>query len=174
MGRKNFKTLIILLCGLIACKKDKPETTALTAFNAAGSVYIVCEGNFGSGNSSLYSYHPLQDSVFCDLNNTMSKAPLGDVFQRMVRIGNQYFHCINNSDRVVILNAGILSMAGIINIPKPRYILPINPTKAYVSSEYSKNVYVINPQTQQVTDTIKLPFQNTEGMCLCNSNALRE
>jgi YVTN family beta-propeller protein len=84
----------------------------------------------------------------------------------MVRIGEQFFLCINNSDKVVVLNRSSLVVADVINIPKPRYVLPVSEAKAYISSEYSNNVYVIDPQSHTVTDTIKLPYRNTEGMCL--------
>lgn len=173
MGGKNYQALIIVLCCILAsCKKDKPNAPAGFTFTGAGSVFVVCEGNFGSGNSSLYAYKPARDSIFGDLYSNANKQSLGDVFQSMVKINSQYFLCINNSDRVVILNAGTLTVAGVINIPKPRYILPISDNKAYVSSQYSQNVYVINPQTHKVLDTVELPHMNPEGMCLFNNTAV--
>jgi len=138
---------------------------------ADGNVYVVCEGSFMNGNATLFDYQPATDSVFGDLYSSANSQALGDVFQSMTKIGTQFFLCINNSDKVVIVNADNRVLSGIINIPKPRYVLPINTTKAYVSSEYSKNVYIINTQTLAVTDTIKFPFQNTEGMCLYGNYA---
>jgi DNA-binding beta-propeller fold protein YncE len=152
--------------------KDKPAAVGSIDFDPVGNVFIICEGNFGSGTSSMYAYNKHKDIVSGDLYSNATKQPLGDVFQSMVKMNNQYFLCVNNSDKVVILNAGNLSVAGQINIPKPRYILPISETKAYISSEYSYNVYAINPQTHQVTDTIVLPHKNTEGMCLFGNIAV--
>jgi DNA-binding beta-propeller fold protein YncE len=40
-----------------------------------------------------------------------------------------------------------------------------------VSSEYNNKVYIFNPQTLQVTDSITFPYKNTEGMCLYNGSA---
>lgn len=173
MGRKDHKALIIAcLCFLASCVKDKPADAPPFAFEPAGNVFVVCEGNFGSGNASLYAYNKLKDSVYGDLYRNATGRTLGDVFQSMVKMNGQYFLCVNNSDKVVILNAGNLSVAGTIDIPKPRYILPVNETKAYVSSEYSHNVYEIDPRTQKVVDTIKLPYQNPEGMCLNGNIAI--
>ncbi|MFI5196447.1 MAG: DUF5074 domain-containing protein [Chitinophagales bacterium] len=173
MGRKTYKALILVFCcWLASCVKDKPGTLSNATPGSSGNVYIVCEGNFGSGSATLYAYQPLHDSVFGDLYKTVNHQPLGDVFQSMKRIGDQFFLCINNSDKVVVINANNWTLEGIINIPKPRYILPISATKAYVSTLYSNKVYIINPQTEQVTDTITLPCKNPEGMCLYNNTAI--
>ncbi len=171
MGRKSCKALIALCCLLVACQKDKPAAPATTVPVGGYNVYVVCEGNFGLGEASLYDYQPLKDSVYGDLYKSINNQPLGDVFQSMVRIGNRFFLCINNSDKIVVLNVPGLKLAGTIDIPKPRYILPVSATKAYVSSEYDKKVYIINPQTLQVTGTILLPHLNTEGMCLYYNDA---
>jgi DNA-binding beta-propeller fold protein YncE len=173
MGGKNYQGLILVLCCLFAsCVKDKPASINHATPGATGNVYIVCEGNFGNGDATLYAYEPLHDSVFGDLYQAVNHQPLGDVFQSMTRIRDQFFLCVNNSDKVVALNANDRTLAGTINIPKPRYILTISTTKAYVSTEYSNKVYIINPQTMQVTGAIDIPYQNPEGMCLVNNNAV--
>lgn len=172
MGRNNYKALIVLLCCCIAsCVKDKPAGNGSAYTSGANNVFIVCEGNFGSGNASLYTYQPADSIVAGDLYEVANGQPLGDVLQSMVKIDGRYFLCVNNSDKVVVVNAANLVVAGIISIPKPRYILPVSATKAYVSALYSNKVYVINTQTLAITDTIILPAQNPEGMCLYDSYA---
>ncbi len=173
MGRNNYKALIVVLCCCLAsCKKDKPDAANNGVPGATGNVYVVCEGNFGNGDATLYAYEPLNDSVYGDLYAIANGQQLGDVLQSMQHIGDKLFLCVNNSDKIVVLNAADRRLAGSISIPKPRYILPISATKAYVSALYNNKVYVINPQTLQVTDTIFLPGQNPEGMCLYNNNAI--
>ena len=173
MGGKGYKTLIIALCCFVAsCKKDKPDAVNNSVPGATGNVYVVCEGNFGTGDATLYAFDPATDSVYGDLYSIANGQPLGDVFQSMQRIGDKLFLCINNSDKIVVVNASDRKLTGLIAIPKPRYILPISATKAYVSALYDNKVYVIDPQTLQVTDTITLPSQNPEGMCLYNNSAI--
>ena len=173
MGRKSYKALIVVCyCWLAACVKDKPNPPANKLPGATGNVYVVCEGNFGNGDAALYAYKPASDSVFGDLYSTANGQPLGDVFQSMQHIGNQLFLCVNNSDKVVVINADSYKLAGTIAIPKPRYILPVSATKVYVSALYGNKVYVIDPQTLQVTDTITLPDKNPEGMCMYNNTAI--
>jgi YVTN family beta-propeller protein len=171
MGRKSYQALIFSFCCWFAsCVKDKPATLNNANPGSSGNVYIVCEGNFGVGDATLYAYEPKPDSVFGDLYNTVNHQLLGDVFQSMQRIGNKFFLCINNSDKVVVINASDRTLVGTISIKKPRYILDISPTKAYVSTLYSNKVYVIDPQKMQVTDSIALPDKNPEEMCIYNGN----
>jgi len=173
MGRKVYKALIVALCcALASCKKDKPDAVHNGVPGATGNVYVVCEGNFGNGDATLYSFTPSSDSVYGDLFTVANSQPLGDVFQSMQRIGSKLFLCVNNSDKVVVVNATDRKVVGTISIPKPRYILPVSTTKAYVSALYGNKVYVINLQSLQVTDTISLPGQNPEGMCLCSNSAI--
>jgi YVTN family beta-propeller protein len=171
MGGKSYKTIIAGLVLLSSCVKDKPQPASNTA-GASGSTYIVCEGNFGNGNGTLYSYDRLKDTAYGDIYKQVNNQSLGDVFQSMVRIGDRFFLCINNSDKIVVLNAADKKQVGTISIHKPRYILPISDTKAYVSALYDDKVYIINPQTLQVTGEIPLPARNPEGMCLYNNEAI--
>lgn len=156
---------------MTGCVKDKPVAHNNT-YTGKGDVYIVCEGNFGTGDASLYTYDPATDSVYGDLYSSANGQPLGDVFQSMVRIGDSLYLCINNSDKIVVLNAADRKLAGTISIRKPRYILPAGDGRAYVSTLYSSNVYTIDPHTLKVTGTISLPDKNPEGMCLHNGKAI--
>jgi DNA-binding beta-propeller fold protein YncE len=165
MDRQAYKILILFLICAAGCVKDKPAPPA-TAHDAKGDVYIVCEGNFGNGDGTLYSYDPLTDSTWGDIYKAVNGQMLGDVFQSMIRMGDSLYLCVNNSDKVVVLNAADHKLAGTISIPKPRYILPTGEGGAYVSTLYSNKVYTIDSRTLQVTGSVTLPYQNTEGMCL--------
>ncbi len=177
MGRTYFQNIIsgILIVSLqSACVKDKPtepDTKPPAATEATGNVYTVCEGSLGNGNATLYMYNYRNSIDFGNVYesvNTGSK--LGDVFQSMRRIGDKWFLCINNSDKVLVLDSA-RKQIGIINIPKPRYILPVSDTKAYVSTLFSNKVYIINPQSMSVSGTIDMPYQNPEYMAMRNNKA---
>lgn len=170
MGGKSYKTVIASLFLLGSCIKDKPAAPVTTG--TGGSTYVICEGNFGNGDATLYSYDRAKDTTNGDLYKQLNNQSLGDVFQSMTRIDDQFFLCINNSDKVVVLNAADRKQIGTINLPKPRYILPISETKAYVSSLYDNKLYIINPQSLQVTGSIVLPARNPEGMTLYNNEAI--
>ena len=170
MGREAYKIVTILFSCLLmlSCVKDKPNSPAVTG---SGNVYVVCEGSLGNGDGSLYVYDSKLGTASGDRYYDVNKRVLGDVFQSMQRIGNEFFLCVNNSDKIVVVDAATLQLKGVINVPKPRYILKISNTKAYVSSLFDNKVYIINPQSLQVTGSIDMPHQNTEGMLLYNNKA---
>lgn len=180
MGRafQQILNITLVACLLLSCNKDKQAaqpTSPGQAPPSAGSdkryVYVACEGSYTNGNASL-SMQELTtltqyDNVYLNTNGEM----LGDVFQSIEKIDDQLFLCINNSDKVLVIDAKTRKNKGTISIPKPRYILPIHSEKAYVSTEYSNKVYVINPKTRTIEKTIEMPAQNPEGMALLGSRA---
>jgi DNA-binding beta-propeller fold protein YncE len=171
MGRKSGQILIVALLSLFTCcVKDKPADTSSSS--ASGSVYVVCEGSFGSGNAALYSLNTATNAASGDLYYLTNHKYLGDVFQSMKRIEDKLFLCINNSDKIEVLSVANLQNIGAIQIPKPRYILPVSNAKAYVSSLYTNKLYIVNPQSLQLTDSVVLPYYNTEQMCLYNGNVI--
>lgn len=181
MGRKVQQILStgLLLCLLLAaCNKDRkgpqptnPGEAPPTGGPGERNLYIACEGSFGNGNASLYMQNletqVLYENVFLNVNGKS----VGDVFQSMERIGDSIYMCINNSDKILVIDANTRKHTGTINIPKPRYILPVNPEKAYVSTMYSNKVYIINPKTLSISGTIEMPAQNPEGMLIQGSRA---
>ena len=171
MHRKLYQAIsLLLLLTMVGCDpspvvpEDLPE-------GAGRSAFVVCEGSLGNGNSTLTLYNTDSAQAFEDVNATANSQPLGDVFQSMTRIGEQYFLCVNNSDKIAVIDRNNYQLSGSISISKPRYILPIAANKAYVTSLFSNKVYIINPQTLQQTGTITLPYSNAEGMALVGDNA---
>lgn len=170
MDRKGYKTIVTaalwIALGFAACKKDTPADNSVTPVQSAENVYVVCEGSLGQGNGTLYLYNTANDSVYGDIYSQVNHQALGDVFQSMKVIGDNIYLCVNNSDKIVVINHNTWQLVGTISVPKPRYITSVSLDKAYVSSLFDNKVYVINPTTLQVTNTIDMPAKNTEGMML--------
>jgi DNA-binding beta-propeller fold protein YncE len=158
-----------MVIGLVAfsCKKDKPNPTAtILPKDSTGRVLIVCEGSLGNGNSELSIYYPNKDSVFNDVYKNANGQSLGDVFQSVSKINQQYFLCVNNSDKIVVLDANTWQQKATIKASKPRYLLDVGHNRAYVGSLFSNTIFVINTLTFSVEKEIKMPYQNAEGMIL--------
>ncbi len=180
MGTKNIENISTSIGRLIlatllfsACVKDKPADPVVIQppLATTKTVYVVCEGNMGNGDAALYQYEPETGTANGDVYSAVNGDKLGDVFQSVQRIDDKLFLCVNNSDKIVVLNNSDKKKVGSISVPKPRYILPVSSDKAYVSTLFSNKVYVINPKTMQVTGTIEMPFQNPEGMLMHNGKA---
>lgn len=164
-------TFLWIVSSFIACKKENNDNQPPPT-NTGKKVFVVCEGSMGNGNSSLLLYKSDTDSIYEAVYRTVNHHPLGDVFQSMIRIGDQYFLCINNSDKILAIDATTFELNGIIHIPKPRFILPVNNQKAYVSSLFNNTLFTIDPSTLQITATIELPFQNPEGLLFWNDKVV--
>jgi DNA-binding beta-propeller fold protein YncE len=171
MGRKNYK-ILIFLCLCVSCVKDKPAGTANIRPTGSRNVYVVCEGNYGNGNASLYAWNPSVESVYGDIYKSANNMPLGDVFQSMIRFSNNFFLIVNNSDKIIVIDAVTYKLVSTISIHQPREMLITGSDKAYVSTLWSNKVYVINTLTYTITDSVTLPSLNPEAMCLSNNTAV--
>jgi hypothetical protein len=171
MQHYRLLTQLIAFCLVFASCKQDPNPAPIPT--TAGRIFVVCEGMYGNGNSALTMCPPDSASVLLDAYHTANGTSLGDVFQSMTAaIQNQYLLCINNSDRVIAIDKLSLTLIGSVSIPKPRYIVQVSPTKAYVSTLYSNKLYIIDPSDAShltVTGTITLPSMNPEGMTLHGS-----
>jgi DNA-binding beta-propeller fold protein YncE len=175
MDRKTGKivgSLVVLCCALASCIKDKPAPNAPFTIADTGSVFIICEGTFPSGYGSLFSYNPKNKTLAGDLYSNINGQPLGYVFQSMTKIDNHFFLAINNSNKVVVLDATSYKQIAVINIPQPRYIVSATAGKAYVSTMWSNKVYIISTAGFTVLGTVALPYQNPEGMIVFGNNAI--
>jgi len=174
MDRKSYPLVIILsglLCLIAACTKDKPGQQHNQLPSDSRRLLIACEGSLGNGNASLSVYLPDKDSVYNDVYTQANGQPLGDIFQSVINIHSHYFLAINNSDKIVILDSANWKQTGEIPVSKPRYILPVSNSAAYVSSLFSNKLYRINTLAPAVEKTIDMPFTNTEGLLLHNGYA---
>lgn len=164
MVRKSCGAALSLLLVLsIGCKSDdKPQ---LIDPGMGPQVLVGCEGSLGNGNAALTLYKPqdklLVEDVYKANNNGQQ---LGDVLESITELNGQLYLCINNSDKVVVLDENRFTQTGLINVDKPRQLLKISNTKAYVSSLFNNKLYSFNPSTNTLTDTITLPYKNLEGM----------
>jgi hypothetical protein len=171
MGWKNNQALALLFCLLLAGGCGKDDTRPVLPANTAGrKVYVVCEGSLGNGNGALSLYLPDIDSVFEDVYKAANGQNIGDIFQSMTHIGNQFFLCVNNSDKIVIINRDNWKKEGQITVSKPRYMLPLGSEKAFAGTLFSNGIAVVNPSAGALanTGTIYLPYKNPEGMALLN------
>lgn len=165
--------IIILLVGIYSagCVKDKPDPQNQKMppkQDAQQKVLMVCEGSMGSGNGELNVYLPNRDSIFHNVFYNTHGRPLGDVFQSVQRFGDAYFLCINNSDKIVILDKNTWQEKSQIKVPKPRYLLDIGNDKAYVGSLFHNKIHVINTKNLSIERSIDMPYENIEGMALYN------
>lgn len=165
ISRSTFKILVpVMVILLSSCKKkddiQEPAVTQHPGF------FVVNEGNYTWGNSTLSFFDEtaasIENQVFFRANN----APLGDVAYAMYIYNGKAYITINNSGRIYCIDPNNYKHSGTLQgLVSPRQILFLNSTTALVSDLYNTSVTLFNPATLTVTGSIATGFP-TEGFAV--------
>lgn len=157
----------LLLC-LVSCMKEQnPGTEDRTFSPVQGqSLFVVNEGSFGSGNSSLSCYDAVSQTVTNGVFSMANGVPLGDTGQSMTIHGDNGWVVVNNSKIIFAVGLSDMKEKGrITGLTSPRNIAFVSDTKAYVTDLYDTKITIVNPQTYQVTGWIETEA-STEQMII--------
>jgi DNA-binding beta-propeller fold protein YncE len=136
---------------------DDVFTTSPVDLYGSRGVFIVNEGNYLSGNSSLSYYDIELKQVINGIYALANGIPLGDVAYTMQIYNGKGYIVVNNSSCIRVVDANtLLHQATITGLPSPRHILFLDNNLALVSDLYSRGISIVNLATNQVTGTIKL------------------
>lgn len=148
------RLLILLSLMAMACSKQGDDTPV--PINVTHGVYIGNEGNFMYGNASLSLYNVDTKEVYNQIFIGTNGFPLGDVLQSMIVIGDRGFMVVNNSGKVVVVQAATCRyIATIKGLTSPRYIQKVG-DRLYVSDLYGGAIAVVDPSTYTVTGHIRV------------------
>jgi YVTN family beta-propeller protein len=154
---------------LLSCKKDKPEPTppAPRIPEPAGQkIYILNEGNFEKDNGSVSLYDPKTKAVEANRFGSQNNgAKLGDVPQSMLLSGSNIFIVVNNSSKIVRCNLDLVKQSETTGLTSPRYVLPFNGEKAYVSDMIDPLLKIMNLSSGVIEGSVQLTSP-TERMAL--------
>ena len=148
----------LLFSGILACTKDEPMTDQGFGVERGKSFFILNEGAFGQGNSSvcLMEARLLQD---CRIYEQASGGvPLGDVLNGGHIDQDFLYLVVNGSGRVVRLSLpGLEPQGSVEQLASPRHILPANADKAYVSDIYGGVIHILDLNAFVKTGEIPFP-----------------
>ena len=133
MKKITFFYLVNLL--FFACNKEE-DISSKTGFAASGSALIVNEGAYGSNNGSI-TFIDGQDNITQNVFEAANAGNnLGDIVQSYTSDGAIGICVVNNSNKVVKVNAATFSQDKILSgaqIPYPRYAFVLG-QKIYIST----------------------------------------
>ena len=158
---------ISLLLVVISCKKDKPidlySNQEIQASNH--TVLIINEGNYGWGNASISLYDPHSNTATYDYYKKQNgNANLGDVCQSVTKYDGSYYLVLNNSNKIVVVNASDFTKKNTITgFNSPRNLLPVSTNKAYVSDLYANSIQVVDLNLNVISSSITC-MKGTEEM----------
>lgn len=158
--------LIHLLCVwqilFLSCKKETPIIPNVISEDTQGitklKVLIANEGNFQWNNAELSLLNLSTGNITENIYQASNETAMGDVCQSVYIHDNQLFVVLNNSNKIEVLNAQTFQKIHTIqNLISPRYFLPIQGNKAYVSDLYSNHISVVDLQNYTISKTIDCP-----------------
>jgi len=121
-------------------------------------LFTLCEGNFGSANSSLWSSSLNGGGMHDIVHWDESSNPLGDVGQSMSIYQEKLYIIMNNSHTIEVMSlAGGIYYESTLDLPSssPRYIT-FNGEKGYISSWNLNAILILNLNNMEIIDTIEI------------------
>jgi YVTN family beta-propeller protein len=140
---------------------------------SAKGVYVLNEGIFGQGNSTL-SYYDLDSStIYSDVFFAVNNKHLGDVGNSITIRGTLGYIVVNNSNKIEIIDITTNINVGTIDIGSgrsPRQIAFLNDSVAFVTNLYDDSVLKLDLKLR-VTGT-RIPVgPNPEGIAIASGKA---
>lgn len=179
MNRKDFISmrfcigvwLLVHLCMIASCKKDPVLPPPLPDFTQISKhALVINEGNYMWGNASLTHINLETNEVTDDVFSRANSRPLGDVAQSMVRVGNEMWIIVNNSQKIERLNARTFKSIGTISpFHSPRFACLIDMHKMFITDLYAHKIHIVNPSNG--TKTGEIPCEGwTEQIIYSNGH----
>ena len=127
--------VLIALYAFVSCVKDKPkvDTEVPSSQPTAHKVWVCNEGNYGAANASLSYFNSTDNTVIEDYYKLQNNATIGDVLQSMFFFNGKYYLVVNNSNKILVCDSNMKKLNQINGFTSPRYFIPVNNAKAYVS-----------------------------------------
>lgn len=146
---------------LAACSSDDPKNPLTPpAPSTASGLFIINQGNFMAGNSSLTYYDPATAVAEHNVFFRANEVPLGDAAQSMtIDSDNVGWVVVNNSNIIFAIDADTYREKGRITdgIFSPRFIHFVSADKAYITQMYSNRIAIADPRTYAVTGYVTVP-----------------
>ena len=139
-----------------ACVKDAPQPVASPPVTVTQDkkVFIVNEGNYGSGNSSVTLFDPGGVTVVDNYYALQNGGSPGDVAQSMTSGNGKLYIVVNNSGKIVVCTDELIKTGEITGLVSPRYMQVVSAGKAYVSDFKSGAISIVNLNTNAVSGAI--------------------
>ncbi len=154
-------SLIVLVVIFISssCKKDNSEINPAPNFpvdtnQQTSYVLISNEGPFLAGTGTITRYDRISNTYQKKIFETVNNYPLGNIVQSVEAFNNKVYVVVHNANKIVVAeDSTFKSIAEIDNIALPRYFIPIDSAKAYVTC-WDDRVAVIDLQNYSVVNYI--------------------
>ena len=167
----------VLLGGLVlissGCVQDPTSVEPAVPVPSAKGVYILNEGTWGRGNSTLTYYNLESFTPYNDVYGSVNGTGIGDVGNQVVLRDDRGYIVVNNSDRIEIFDLASTKNLGTISLgagKSPRQMAFANDSIAFLTASYDNAVLVLNVSAKTVLHRIPVG-DNPEGIAITGRKA---
>lgn len=160
----------LLLIASAACKKNSTQpcpAVAIAPSENSGTydsgVLISCEGIKGEASGSVSFYNRVNKIVHNNLFQVVNGSPLGFIVKSLTAFNGKNYIVVSDAAKVEVVNVTDFKSTATINgFYYPRYLIPIDNNKAYVSDwgdmGHPAAVKIVNLQNNTITGSIPVGF----------------
>ena len=147
-------TFILWIILFIGCEDEKAKEEVQN-----GNLFILCEGNYGSANASLWSVDLDDEAAEINANvyESLTNVSLGDVANAMY-IHNDLLYIINNNSHsleILGLGENTTYLASVdLSTSSPRY-MAFSDDKGYITTWYN-GILILDLNSNSISDTISI------------------
>ena len=166
-----YSAAFMLILFLFSCKKETDEPFTPTPDKYESGAFIINEGNFNHGNGSISYLNTFDNSVTQEIFQLENNRSLGDVAQSMKIINYFGYICVNNSNKIEVVNSRDFKEQGTIyGLPSVRYFESDFSDYGYATCwGNTGQVKIIYLPTFTVVDSVMVG-NGPEGMIIMNQN----
>ncbi|HRH36168.1 MAG TPA: hypothetical protein PKY12_13975 [Catalimonadaceae bacterium] len=170
MNRFFTSLFFLSISFFFSCEEDTTKPIEKPyAINPGSMLMVANEGNFRSGNASVSLYNLDTKTWLDDAYATFLKRSLGDVLQSITFWNGNAHFVVNNSAKIEVVKPNnfeqVQTIAG---FTSPRFLLPINANKAYVTDLYANKIWIVSGTPLAISGSIPVNGW-TEDMVLINN-----
>lgn len=162
-----------LAASFAGCVRDPVSAVREVPVPSARGVYIVNQGNFGRGNSSLTYYDLVSFGVYNDVFAAVNGKDLGDVAQSMTIRGSSGYIVVNNSQKIEMVDLATNVNTGTIHTGSgsaPGVMAFIDDSTALVTDIFANVLLVVDVNSRSLRGSIAVG-PNPAGIALAHGKA---
>jgi len=145
--RKIFFGLALLSLAAFGCQKgsETGEGGNEALFQPGEGVFVLNEGQFLAGNAAVDYYRFIDGEVLSGVFKRANGFPIGDILQSVLFHNDRVWLVVNNSGFVIGMDPDNWEEEILIEgLRSPRYLLPIEDNKAYLSDLYAGEIHILD------------------------------
>ena len=154
---KSIFSILVYLLIITACEDNNTEDNSIIIQDS--TTFAICEGNFLNGNSTLWSFTPLDtQSISGPIFENLTNSPLGDNGQSLSYYNEKLYVIVSNSHKIEIIDLkNNLSYYSTINLPsaQPRHFA-FNNGFGFITCMDLNAILVIDMLDHSIKDTISI------------------